>query len=509
MTDSSSNNKRIAKNTLFLYLRMFLVMAVSLFTVRVLLRTLGVEDYGVYNAVGGVVVSLNFISSVLAAASQRFFSFYLGKDDEKQLKKSFSMVFLTYLIVVGLFVFVAETAGLWFVFNKMTFPAGSETSVMWVYQMAVATFTCTLLSNPFQALIISHEDMNVYASVSIVEVLLKLAIVYLLGVLSFDKLSLYAILHFLVFLGIGSTYVFISRSRYKESHFTLVWDKPMFKEIFSYSSWSLFGSLAGMCNTQGVNIILNVFHGPIANAAYSISAQVSAAVQQFGTSFYTAVRPSLIKSYAGNQFDYMNKLFLFSSKVLFFLMFIIILPVFISVHDLLQIWLGNVEEYMVEFTRLSMIYTLLLCLSNPITTIIQAANEVKRYHLMVDTFTLLSLPLIYVLFKMGVSPVYAYIVIISVFSVAHCLRLQILHRTTGFPISSYLLGFLVPVALTVIISSIIAKYSMCLTLNNLLVSTFANCAIGVIVALLVGAFFVFSKSERALAIDFIRNKMKK
>ena len=200
MNNTASNNKRIAKNTLFMYMRMFLVMVVSLFTVRVLLRTLGVEDYGVYNAVGGVVTSITFISGVLAAASQRFFSYYQGKNDDVNLRKSFAIIFLTYLIVVSIFVLIAETIGLWFVFNKMTFPAGSEHSVMWVYQMAIATLVCSLLTNPFQALIISHEDMNLYASVSIIEVLLKLGIVYLLTVLPFDKLSLYSVLHFFVFL---------------------------------------------------------------------------------------------------------------------------------------------------------------------------------------------------------------------------------------------------------------------------------------------------------------------
>ena len=200
MNNTSSNNKRIAKNTLFMYMRMFLVMLVSLFTVRVLLRILGVEDYGVYNAIAGVVTSLSFVSSILAAASQRFFSFYLGSDDRINLKKSFSIIFFTYVIVVALLVLVAETAGLWFVLHKMTFPEGYEQPVMWVFQMAIATVVITLLSSPFQALIISHEDMSIYASISIIEVILKLCIVYLLVILPFNKLSLYAILHFFVFL---------------------------------------------------------------------------------------------------------------------------------------------------------------------------------------------------------------------------------------------------------------------------------------------------------------------
>ena len=272
-------------------------MLVSLFTVRIVLKTLGVEDYGVYNAIGGVVLSLSFISSVLANASQRFFAIELGKYDTTNLKRVFSTIFLTYVFVAIIIIIIAETLGLWFVFNKMMIPSARIVAVHWVYQLSVASFIVSILMNPFQAIIISREEMNVYAYVSILEAVLKLLIVYLLVYFSFDKMQLYAVLMFLSGVITNLIYFVISRRRYSETHFKIVWDKRMFKSIFSYSSWTLFGSIAFICNSQGINILLNMFFGPIANTAYAIGNQVKTAVNSFSGNFFNAVRPPIIKSY--------------------------------------------------------------------------------------------------------------------------------------------------------------------------------------------------------------------
>mgnify|MGYP002516215897 CR=1 FL=1 len=504
-----NNNKRIAKNTMYLYARMFLVMAISLITVRVLLQTLGVADYGTYNAVAGFVSSLVFISSVLSAASQRFFSFYIGKNDKVRLQKAFAMIILTYLIVIGIIIIVAETVGVWFVLNKMTIPAGRESAVMWVFQMALLTCTFSLISNPFQALIISHEEMNIYASISIIEVILKLGIIFILPLFSMDKLALYAVLHCMVFAGISFAYIIISHRRYKEARFTLNWDKAMFKDIFSYSSWSLFGSLAGMCNTQGVNMLLNVFYGPIANAAYAISAQISAAVNQFSSNFYTAVRPALIKSYASKDFHYMNKLFMLSNKVVFILMLILILPIYVITEPLVKLWLGNVEQYMVEFTRLSLVYTFILCLSNPITTIVQAANKVKYYHGIVDTFTLLSLPVIYFLFRDGVSPIYAYITTIIVFALAHIMRLMVLSKTIDFSIRRYFQKFIIPSSFAIVLSSAFVYPLSYISWNNNFCEIVISTLIAVMIAVVTSSLCVLNNEERRMILELIKNKIKK
>lgn len=504
-----NNNKRIAKNTMYLYARMFLVMAISLITVRVLLRTLGVEDYGTYNAVAGFVSSLVFVSSVLSAASQRFFSFYIGKNDNIKLQKAFTMIILTYLIVIGIIMIVAETVGVWFVFNKMTIPIGRESAVMWVFQMSLLTCGFSLISTPFQALIISHEEMNIYASISIIEVLLKFGVLFILPLFSMDKLALYSVLHCLVFGGIGAAYITISRRRYKETQFTFNWDKAMFKDIFSYSSWSLFGSLAGMCNTQGVNMLLNVFYGPIANAAYAISAQISAAVSQFSSSFYTAVRPALIKSYASKEFCYMNELFMLSNKVLFILMLILILPIYVITEPLIKLWLGNVEQYMVEFTRLSLVYTFILSLSNPITTIVQAANKVKYYHGIVDTFTLVSLPVIYFLFKSDIPPVCAYIITIIVFALAHILRLMVLRKTIVFSVKRYLQQFILPSSFAIVLSGTLVYPLFYIKWDNIFFEIIVCSLIVVIVSVGICSLFVLNTEERRMILGLIKNKIQK
>lgn len=510
MSSVSIKNKKIAKNTLFLYIRMFLVMIISLITVRVLLRTLGVEDYGTYNAIAGFISSMVFISSVLSAASQRFFSFYMGKNDTEQLQKAFTMILSTYIIVIAIVLLLAETLGLWFVFNKMTIPVERSSVIMCVYQMALLTCCFSLLSNPFQALIISHEEMNIYASISIVEVILKLAIIFLLPIIPIDKLALYSILHCIVFFGIGLTYVLISCKRYKESHFSLKkWDKIMFKDIFSYSSWSLFGSLSGMCNTQGVNMLLNVFYGPLANAAYAISAQISAAVSQFSSNFYTAVRPALIKSYASKEYDYMNKLFMLSNKVIFILMLILILPIYVVTEPLIKIWLGSVEQYMIEFTRLSLAYTFLLCLSNPITTIIQAANKVKLYHGIVDTFTLFSLPIIYILFRCGISPIYAYVTTVIIFTFAHILRLLVMRKAITFSIKDYFIKFIVPSIMSLIFSFLLISLTSYFKWNNILLEIFVNALYAVLIATIACMLFVLNQEEKSMLWYLIKSKIQK
>ena len=346
-----SNNKQTAKNTLFLYLRMFLTMAVSLYTVRVVIQTLSVSDYGLYGAVGGVILAFSFITGVLTNASQRFFAVELGKGSDGRVKDIFSTLFLTYLGASIIIVVLAETVGLWFLLNKMTIPPGRESAAMWVYQFALLSFIVTLLTNPFQALIIAHERMNLYAYLSILDVVLKLLIVYLLLLFDYDKLKIYAVLIFLSQCITNSIYIIYCRTKLEGT--AIIWkvDKQLFKKVFSYSSWTLFGTVAGMANTQGMNLLLNVFFGTVSNAAYSVASQIYNTVGLFANNFYTAVKPPLIKNYAGGNYEYVNKLFIFSSKALFSLLFVVVLPLMVCTESVLQIWLGQIGDYMIAFVR--------------------------------------------------------------------------------------------------------------------------------------------------------------
>ena len=503
----TSNNKTIAKNTLFLYLRMFFTMAVSLYTVRVVIQTLSVTDYGLYGAVGGVILTFGFITGVLTNASQRFFSVELGKGRKGRVQELFSTLFLTYIGVALFVVLLAETIGVWFLLNKMTIPEGREEAAMWVFQFALLSFVYALLCNPFQALIIAHERMSLYAYVSIMDAILKLVIVYLLLLFDFDKLKLYAVLIFVSHFITNSIYIAYCKIKYSETcNLKLRVDKTTFKDVFSYSSWTLLGTLAGMCNTQGMNILLNVFYGPVANAAYSVASQVYSTVGSFTTNFYTAVKPPLIKNYASGNYDYVQKLFVFSSKMLFILLFIVVLPLMICTDPILSIWLGNVGDYMIVFVRLSLIYITIMVVSYPITAVVQAGGFVKLYHTLVDGFSILALPIVYVLFKMGFGAEWSYIISIVIFTIAHFLRLFVLKKVfPSFDVQPYLLRFLLPaVILFVVLYFVLNDLSALFEFN--LVNTIVYCVICCTCAFLSGTLLILSNSERRMIFNMICKK---
>lgn len=432
---------------------MLVTMLVSLFTVRVVLRTLGVVDYGIYNVIGGVVTSISFISSVLANASQRFFSVELGKGDDNSLWKIFNQLVLVYAVVALIVIILAETIGLWFLNEKMDISTERMVAANWVYQFAILSVLVSLMTSPFQSIIIAHERMQIYAYLSILDVVLKLLIVYILVLFSFDKLQLYAVLMFLASLIVGLVYLLYSKRRFKETHFIWVWDKIGFRSIFSYSLWIMVGSFSSVINTQGINILLNLFFGPIANAAYAVGNQVRQAVVSFASNFYTATRPPIIKSYAQQDYSQTMKLFYFSSKIIFVFLFVITVPLFIGIEPILKLWLGDISTFMPTFVRLMLIYAIVLSMSEPITTIVQAAGEVKKYHGIVDVFTLVSLPIAYLFFKLGGSVYWGFGIPIIVFLIAHIIRLFILKSFYKFSLFIYARKIIIPIIVSVMIVS--------------------------------------------------------
>lgn len=504
-----STSRRVAKNTMFMYMRMFLVMAVSLYTVRIVLQTLGLNDYGVYSAVGGIISSLTFITNVLAIASQRFFAVEIGKGEKGALRETFSTMVMIYTMVGVLIILFSETAGLWFLNNKMTIPEGRETAAFWIFQCTIFSFFISVITAPHQAMIIAKEKLNIYAYVGIFDVFLKLLLVYLLCVIQYDKLIVYAILMLLVTLLCNSVYVIYSLTKYKESRFRFVLQPSIYKDIFGFSSWTLFGSITFMCNTQGINLVLNIFFGPTVNAAYAIGNQIKTAINSFSSNFYVAVRPVMMKSYASNDLSYVEKLFFFSSKVIFVLLFIIILPVATHIEDILFLWLGSVGDFMVEFVILMLIYAVVLSMSDPITTIMQAANKIKYYYLCVDGFTLLSLPLSYVAFRLGASPDFAFIISITVFIIAHFIRLHLLKSVIpGITISNYSKRIIFPILLAVGF-----VVSLSIGIANIIPDTlWAKCisfCMDFVFAASAAMFVVMDVSERKSLVGLIMNKIRK
>ncbi|GHT97305.1 hypothetical protein FACS1894142_1530 [Spirochaetia bacterium] len=456
-----SNTIRIARNTLMLYFRQILIMLVSLYTVRVVLNTLGAEDYGIYNVVAGVVTMFGFLSGSMASASQRYFSFEIGRGDFEQLKKTFSLSFLIYVLIAALVLLLAETVGLWFVNNKLVMPPERMDAARWVYQFSILSFLFTVLTMPYMAAIIAHEDMNIYAYMSIIEAVLKLGIVFLLGVISADKLQLYGILLCMVAVVNTTIYRTICTKKYQECRFGFYWNKDFFREITSFISWNLFGSIAEIAKTQGITIILNVFFGVIVNAARGLSIQLDGAVKSFSQNFTAAVRPQITKEYAAKNYDGMTKLTFRSAKISYFLMLLFSVPLLFEMPYILKLWLKNPPAYSLIFMSLMLIDSLLYSVSVPIMYVAQATGKIKLYQSVVSSIILLDVPVSFVLLKQGLPPYTVLIVRIILTIIAFFARLIMIKRLVPFSITNFSKYVIAPVLfvsfLSVILPSII-KY---------------------------------------------------
>lgn len=437
-----SSRNQITKNALFLYLRMILVMLISLVSVRILLDSLGVEDYGLYNAIGGVVTSLSFITSTLTNASQRFFSYELGREN-CNIKKTFNTVFYIYLGASILFIILLLVGGIWFIENKMIIPIGQIEIAKKILFYTTFSFAITIITNPFTAIIMAYEEMALYAYLSIIDVILKFIATLILLFVN-NKVVAYAYLLLIVsILYFGLNFI-ICQKRYSECKISTMFDYRLFKSISIFSGWTLFGSVAGMGYNQGLNVMLNIFIGPIANAAYAIANQVANAINSLCSGFFSAVRPSFIRSFAIQDKEYSREIFDLSNKIAFVLLSIISIPLLVNTKYILRLWLGEIHELMIPFTRYMIIAILIQNLSMPLTTIAQGANIVKKYHVCVDGFTLIGLIFIYFIFKCYNSVSLALLAYIIIFLIAHVIRLFITKNAIEFSINSYLKNFALP-----------------------------------------------------------------
>jgi O-antigen/teichoic acid export membrane protein len=485
-----------------MYARMLLVMLITLFTVRVVLKTLGVEDYGIYNVVAGLVASVSFISTSMQMATQRFYAYAIGEKDTEKQKVLFNLSLLIYVILVVVIFILAETVGLWFLMRKMVIPESRFIAALWIYQFAILSFVTTILTVPFLAMIVAREDMGVYALISLIDCVLKLFILMPLIFLPYDKLIFYGVLILLVTIIKDGITVLYSRKNYVECKFKKIWDKQLFRSLLSYSGWSLFGSTAYISYTQGNNLLINIFFGPIANAAYTVAFQVSNALNMFASNFFMVVRPPLIKSYVAGNYTYMMRLFYMSSKVTFCLLLLIFLPLILKTDYILNLWLNDVSEYMVAFTRLTLVATIILSMHYPITAIIQAAAAVKRYHMIVETVTLLILPLTYIFYKAGCRVEYTFYVSICMFVIAHMVRIAVLRTVIPFSVKEYCSKFIFPIVIVTILSFAISFYVNTLMLYGLFNLIFTT-IVSVVVTFICSFFIAISKQEREMVLKMI------
>lgn len=482
------------------------MMGVSLYTVRVVLSTLGGIDYGLYNVVGGIATMFGFLSNTMAVASQRFFAFELGRKNYEQLKKTFSMTMTIYAMIAVVILILAETVGLWFLNTKMTIPPERMETANWIYQFSILSFMMTMFTIPYNAAIIAHERMNVYAYVSIIEVSLKLLIVYTLVVFSFDKLKLYAVLIFTVTAIVTFIYRTYCRKKFEECRFSFYWNKALFMEIVNYSGWNLFAAVANVFNNQGIAIVLNMFFGPVVNTAQAIANQVNGAIKQFVQNFMIAANPQIIKFYAAGEKEQMLKLVFQSSKFSFLLLFMLTMPVLLETNLIFSIWLKYIPEYVILFTRLIVIAALIDSLSYPLMTIAQATGKIKKYTSIIGSIMLLNLPISYLCLKLGYPSQTVFILAIMSSSICLFSRLILLKRMIDFPIISYTYKVILPLLLVTIVAYVI-PFLLTNELTDGIIRFFIVGFIGLIAAIISTYFFGLSQSEKIHIVNILKNKL--
>lgn len=450
-----SDNKRIAKNTVMLYFRMFLIMFVSLYTSRVILNTLGIVDFGIYNVVGGIVGMFTFLNSAMGASTSRFLIFELGKKDFEQLKKVFNATLSSHIAIAFVIFLLAETIGLWFLTHKLVIPEERMGAAHWIYQFSILSALVSLTQVPYNATIIAHERMNVFAYITIIDVLLKLLIVYLLVLSSFDKLKVYAVLFFLESLTVAMIYRIYCMNKYKECAISFQWDKALYKKLFSFSIWELYGGFAIMGMGQGLNMLLNIFFGPSVNAARGIAYQVQGAIASFGDNFMTAVKPQIIKLYAENNIEQMMKLVFTSSKYSFFLTYLLTLPLLLETRFILVFWLNIVPDYTVLFCRLTLVNNLIWSMRTSIVTSAHATGKIKVANLVVGSLFYLIIIVSYFCLKTGFPPESVFIVTIVVSVMAQITELFIVKGLVSYSIKAYIKKVVWVCLVIMIISGII------------------------------------------------------
>lgn len=459
--DSSANNKRIAKNTLLLYVRTLFIMLVTLYTSRVVLNTLGVTDYGIYNVVGGVVAMFSVISGSLSSSISRFITYELGHGDFEKLKRIFSTS-VTIQIGISLVILVlAELFGVWFLNTKMNIPVERLTAANWVLQCSLLSFIINLISVPYNACIIAHEKMSAFAYISILEAVLKLAVVYMLLISPYDKLSTYAVLLVMVALLIRLTYGQYCKRHFEESRYKFVYDKPLIKEMTSFAGWSFFGNGAYMLNVQGVDMLINIFFGVTLNAARGVTTQMQNAVMQFVNNFTVAVNPQITKSYAAGEREYMNKLVCRGARFSYFLLFLFVVPIVCEADYILRLWLKLVPEYAPTFLRLTLFGSLMMLLGNSMLTAISATGNIKRYQLWVTIVGCLVFPLTWVAFKLGFPPQATYVIFIAIYFLLVFVRLYIAKGLLKFPVRLYLTDVILRIFMVTSISFILPIVVIC------------------------------------------------
>ena len=508
MSNYNEHTQRIAKNTLMLYFRMFFMMLLGLFTSRIVLEALGENDYGIYNVVGGVVALFTMISGSLSTAVTRFITFELGKGPNAKMNEVYSVSMIVMSVLALVVVAVMEPAGLWFIEHKMSIEAVRIPAARVVLHFSLMAFVVNLMSVPQMALITAHEKMSAYAYIGVLDGLLRFGTALAISRFGGDRLELYSMLMTGSVIVVRMAYGKYCRRNFPESRFRLIFEKNLLKEMFSFAGWSFFGSISGVLRDQGGNILVNVFSGPAVNAARAIAVQLNSAILSFVTNFMTAVNPQITKSYASGDHAYMFSLMRKSSRMAYYLLFVLILPVLFNTEYLLGLWLKEVPEHSVTFVRLFLVFTLSESISYPLITAMQATGRIRNYQLVVGGLQLLNLPLSYVLLRAGCSPEVTVKVAIVLSQSCLVARLFMLRGMIGLSVRDFIRRiYLNVVAVTVVafIPALLVQPFIPAGMPGFLINV-SLCAIFAISSI----FFVgCTADERSKVIGFVRDRIKK
>ena len=511
MTEFSSN-RRVAKNTLMLYFRMFITMAISLYTSRVVLQTLGVSDYGIYSVVGGFVSMVGFIQSMFVNATQRYMAYAIGTGDENQVNKVFANSIVTESVIAVAVLVLAETFGLWFLNTKLNIDPNRMIAANFVYQAAVLSLFIKIICIPFDSCVIAHEHMQIYAYASVIDAILRLLIVWVLVIIPFDKLISYSFLLVAVAVLISLSYIVYSRLHFTETRINKpfkLFDRNLFKEMFMYSVWSLMGALGFSFKDQFSNMIQNIFCGTIVNAARGLSNQVVSAVNQFSSNFMTALAPQITKQYAAQNDEQFHFLVYNGAKMSFYLLSIICIPVISNLDYILGLWLTEVPKYTSIFIIISLFSSLIYSFSSSITTAVKATGDIKWFEIGVTIILFLELPAAYILLKHGYEPYVAMLPVLITQPLCLLFRFYILKRNkSSFSYSYYFLGIIIR-SLIVFAVGLLASYCTVKILPQGFIWLLINIVLSVIEYMALILFLGFNKKERAWLFDFFRRSILK
>lgn len=499
MSGTSENNKRILKNTAMLYIRMFLTMAVTLYTSRVVLQVLGVEDFGIYNVVGGIIGMLGFFNGSMATATQRFLNYEMGKGHEANLEKVFSVSLISYAGIAFLSLIVAETIGLWFIYHKLVISPDRLSAALWTYQACIIIFVINLFSVPYNATIIAHERMTAFAYIGIMEVLAKLLIAYSIIHIPFDHLITYSFLMCLVPLMIQITYMVYCHKHFRECKLKWIWDTVFFKKLIGFSGWMLAGTSSDLLVSQGVNILINIYFGPLLNAARAVSMQVRAAVSSFYWNFMVAARPQIVKSYAQGNYEYMYKLVYGTTKLSFLMLFVLTLPIWYNTQFILDLWLKHPPEYSTLFVQLVLMELLITCTITPLASLSQASGRVRNYQLIISVLSILIFCVTWLFYEFG-FPVYStFLISIVVNFVGVFFRVVELHYSQQFPVRIYLQRVICPiVAYFIIVMGLIFLLRLKMGNANNIITVASHSLLYILLATALSWGILLNNSERQL-----------